>query len=337
MEEGVGTICFATGMAAIAGLFSTLLRKGDHLVASSYLFGNTASLMSTYELLGIELTFVDATDAANVRKAIRPATKMVFVETIANPVTQVADLVAIGELCREKKLIYVVDNTMTSPYLFIPKRVGAAFSVNSLTKSIGGHGDALGGAVTDLGEFDWGSYPHIFDLYKKGDPKTWALMQIRKKGLRDFGGSLSPDNAHRISVGAETLALRLDRACSNAKALAEYLSKHPKVKHVYYPGLADHPEHDRADTLFLQSGALLSFVLVDGLDPLEAMDKLEIVISSSNLGDNRTLAIPVAKTIFFELGAEKRKEMGIDESLIRVSVGIEDFPDLRDDFARALS
>lgn len=337
MEEGVGTVCFATGMAAIAGIFSTLLRKGDHLVASAYLFGNTSSLMSTYELLGIELSFVDATDAANVKKAIRPNTKMVFVETIANPVTQVADLVAIGELCKEKKLIYVVDNTMTSPYLFIPKRVGASFSVNSLTKSIGGHGDALGGAVTDLGEYDWSTYPHIFDLYKKGDPKTWALMQIRKKGLRDYGGSLSPDNAHRISVGAETLALRLDRACSNAKALAEYLSKHPKVKHVYYPGLPQHPEHDRANTLFLQSGALLSFVLADGLDPLVAMDKLEIVISSSNLGDNRTLAIPVAKTIFFELGAEKRKEMGIDESLIRVSVGIEDFPDLRDDFAKALS
>ncbi len=337
MEGGVGSICFASGMAGISGLFSTLLRKGDHLVASSFLFGNTASLMSTYALLGIEVTYVDATEVENVKKALRPNTRMVFAETIANPATQVADLAGIGDLCKEKKLIFVVDNTMTSPYLFLPKRVGATFSVHSLTKSIGGHGDALGGSITDLGEYDWSAYPHIFDLYKKGDPSGWALMQVRKKGLRDFGGSLSADNAHRISVGAETLVLRLERACANARALAEFLSKHPMVKTVHYPGLGHHPQYDRAATLFLHSGTLLSFVLANDVDPLPVMDRLEIVISSSNLGDNRTLAIPVAKTIFFELGLEKRQEMGIDESLIRVSVGIEDFADLREDFARALA
>ena len=187
MEEGIGSVAFSTGMAAIAALTLTLLKAGDHLISSAHLFGNTNSYFRTLERLGIEVDFVDATSAAAVAEKIRGNTRLVFVETIANPVTQVADLEGIGELCRQHGLLYVVDNTMTSPHLFLPKSVGAGLVVNSLTKCIGGHGNALGGTVTDTGNFDWSAYPNIFDIYRKGDAGEWGLLQIRKKGLRDMG------------------------------------------------------------------------------------------------------------------------------------------------------
>src|SRR5690606_19017881 len=142
---------------------------------------------------------------------------MVFVETIANPCTQVADLKGIGELCQHQRLVYVVDNTMTSPALFLPKTVGASLSINSLSKCISGHGEVLGGAITDLDTYDWSGYPNISPTYRNGDPKRWGMQQIRKKGLRDMGGTLAPDSAHRIAIGAETLSLRMEKACSNAQ------------------------------------------------------------------------------------------------------------------------
>ena len=337
MEQGFQTIGFSSGMAAISATLFALLRAGDHLVSSSFLFGNTTSLFETFARMGIEVTFVDATDAANVEAAIRPETRMVFVETIANPRTQVSDLAGIGQVCQARGIAYIIDNTITTPLLFLPKNVGASLSVNSLTKYIGGHGNALGGAVTDTGLFDWSSYPNISDIYKKGDPKTWGIVQIRKKGLRDVGATLSAESAHHLAIGSETLALRMARTCSNAQRLAEFLAAHPKVKKVYYPGLPDHPQYERAKTLFCGNSGILSFELIDGVDCLDVLDKLEIVISSTNLGDNRTLAIPVAPTIYFELGQERRASLGISESLVRISTGIEDTDDLIADFAGALA
>jgi O-acetylhomoserine (thiol)-lyase len=337
LEQGIGTICFSTGMAALGAVMLAFLRRGDHVVASRYLFGNTASLLSTLDLAGIDVTFADATNTADVEAAIRPATKVVLVETIANPVTQIADLKGLGVLCRERGLIYIVDNTLTSGVLFLPKEVYATFSVNSLSKHFGGHGDALGGSVTDLGNFDWSRYPNIFDLYKTGDASRWALLQLRKKGLRDFGGTLSPEAAHSLSIGSETLALRLERACDNAQKLAELLAANPKVRAVHYPGLPGHPHYERTKSLFCRPGTLLSFELHDDVDTFAMLDRLNIAIISSNLGDARTLVIPVAKTIYWELGEEKRRDMGIAESLVRVSVGIEDTADLLADFAQALS
>jgi O-acetylhomoserine (thiol)-lyase len=337
MEEGVGTACFATGMAAIGAAMLSLLKSGDHIVASHYLFGNTNSLFGTLAAHGAPITFVDATDAREAERAITPATRLVFVETIANPRTQIADLARIGDLCRSRGLIYIVDNTMTTPWLFVPKRVGATLVVNALTKYIGGHGDALAGSITDTGLFDWTRYPNILDSYKSAKPELWGLTQIRKKGLRDFGGTLAAFDAHHIAIGAETLALRLDRQCESAQALAEFLSAHRAVRAVYYPGLASHPQHALARELFRGFGALLSFELVDGIDPFEFLNRLRIVVLSSNLGDNRTLAIPVAHTIFWEMGARRRAEMGIADSLIRISVGIEDREDLLRDFAQALA
>jgi O-acetylhomoserine (thiol)-lyase len=337
LEGGMGTVCFATGMGAIASLLFALLKRGDHVVASQFLFGNTSSLLQTLETLGCQVTLVDATVADHVAAAIRPETRIVFAETIANPRTQVADLEGIGRVCAERGILYVVDNTMTTPYLFRPSQVKAGLVINSLTKSISGHGNALGGAVTDTGLFEWAAFPNIQASYKKGAPKTWGLLQIRKKGLRDMGATMGAEAAHRIATGAETLALRMDRACENALKLCSWLEAQPQVARVHYPGLASHAQHDKARQWFRAFGALMSFELKEGHDTFAFLDALQLVIKSSHLGDNRTLAIPVAQTIFWEMGLERRQRMGIAESLIRVSVGIEDFIDLRADFAQALN
>jgi O-acetylhomoserine (thiol)-lyase len=336
MEEGVATVAFGTGMGAIASTVLALLRSGDHLVSSSYLFGNTNSLFDTFEQIGVSVSFVDATDVANVESALTRNTRMVFVETIANPRTQVTDLARIGELCKGRDIIYFVDNTMTSPYLFLPKRVGASLIINSLTKCIGGHGNALGGAVTDTGLYDWSKYVNVYDNYKKGAAPTWGILQIRKKGLRDLGASLAPEAAHHIAVGAETLALRMERICANALKLARYLEAHPRVSRVYYPGLESHPQHKLAKSLFRMAGGLFAFELIADMDCFDFLNKLKNVVCSSHLGDTRTLAIPVAHTIFYEMGASRRASMGIADSLIRISTGIEDIEDLIADFDQAL-
>jgi O-acetylhomoserine (thiol)-lyase len=336
MEEGMATVCFATGMAAIGAAMLALLREGDHLVASRFLFGNTVSLFNTMAGQGLDISYVDATDVASVEAALKPATRIVFVETIANPRVQVADLARIGLLCRTRGILYVVDNTMTTPWLFRPREVHAGLIVNALTKYIGGHGNALGGSLTDTGLFDWTRFLNIADSYKTVKPAMWGITQIRKKGLRDWGATLAAEQAHHLAVGAETLALRMDRICANALALAQFLSTQPQVRAVYYPGLPHHPQHALAKSMFRAFGGLLSFELIDGIDLFDFLNRLRIVVSSSNLGDNRTLAIPVAHTIFWEMGRERRAEMGIAESLIRVSVGIEDTADLIEDFAQAL-
>ena len=337
MEDGIASVCFATGMAAIGTTMFSLLRAGDHLVSSAFLFGNTNSLFNTFDKMGIGVNFVDATSVAAVAAAVTEKTKMVFVETIANPRTQIADLQRIGEFCALRGLVYVVDNTMTSPYLFQPKTVGASLVVNSLTKYIGGHGNALGGAVTEMGSYDWSGFTNIYPEYQRGEPQKWGITQIKKKGLRDFGASLGPEAAHHIAMGAETLALRVQRQSDNAMAMCHYLSNHPQVKKVYYPGLSEHAQHARATELFRAYGGLFSFELQPEVDLWQFLNRLEVIVKSSNLGDNRTLAIPVAHTIYFEMGAERRASMGIDESLIRISSGIEDIEDLLADLDEAFA
>lgn len=339
MEGGLGSVCFGTGMAAIGTTMFALLRAGDHVVSSAFLFGNTTSLFNSFGRQGLDVSFVDATDVANVANAITAQTKMVFVETIANPRTQIADLKAIGELCQQRGLIYVVDNTMTSPFLFQPRQVGASLAINSLTKYISGHGNVLGGVVTELGNFDWNAFANIYDEYQNGDSALWGIVQIRKKGLRDFGAALSAQSAHDISKGAETLALRLDRQCSNAQVLAEFLAGQPAscVNAVYYPGLSHHPQHQRCRALFGRCGAVLSFELAPERDLWQFLNALQVAIKSTNLGDNRTLVIPVSQSIYHEVGAKVRREMGIADTLVRVSVGIEDIEDVLEDFGLAFA
>lgn len=337
MEQGVGSVCFATGMAAITATFLTLLQSGDHLITSRFVFGNTNSVLGTLNRLGITVSMVDATDSAQVAAAIQPNTRLVFVETIANPGTQIPDLAAIGELCKRRGLLYVVDNTVSSPTLFRPKTVGAGLVINSLTKTVAGHGSALGGSVTDTGCFDWATYPNILESYRKGDAAQWGLLQIKKKGLRDMGASLSSEHAHQISLGAETLSLRVERSSATALALAQYLEGHPAIARVYYPMLPSHPQHAVAKQHFSAGSWLLSFELRDASGCFAFINRLQLPIKATGLGDTRTLIIPVAPTIFWEAGAEVRASMGIADGLIRLSVGLEDCADLVADFEQALT
>ncbi|MBU2883272.1 cystathionine gamma-synthase family protein [Psychrosphaera sp. B3R10] len=337
MEGGTSSLVFASGMAAISTLFFTLLKAGDHVVASRFLFGNTPSLLNTFKRFGIEATLVDVTDVALVEAEIKDNTKFVFTETIANPVTQIADLSAIGALCKKRNIPFVVDNTMTPSYLFKAKEVGASLITCSLTKYVSGHGTVTAGAVIETGQYNWQDFSNILDSFRHLKSEAQVMTQIKKKGLRDFGACLSSDSAQMIAVGAETMALRMDRACSNALALAEYLAQHPKIAKVYYPGLAGHPQHELAKKHFKHFGAIVSFDPVADIDPVKLLSELTTVISATHLGDNRTLALPVAQTIFWEMGIENRQRAGISENMIRMSVGIEDEKDLIADFSNALT
>ncbi|MDG2250465.1 MAG: cystathionine gamma-synthase family protein [Gammaproteobacteria bacterium] len=337
MEQGLASVAFATGMAAISSALLALLKEGDHIISSAFLFGNTNSFFGTLKRLGIDVTFVDATEVRFVESAIQENTKLVFVETIANPVTQIADLKAIGELCKIKNLVYCVDNTMTSPHLFLPKKVQASLIVNSLTKYIGGHGNALGGIITDTGLYDWSKFGNIYDAYRTEKPELQGITQIKKKGLRDMGASLGPEAAHHLATGSETLSLRIEKACENAQVLAEFCDNHPKIKKVYFPGLSNHPQHERAKQLFKGFGTIFSMDLKEEVNCFDFLNKMDCIVSSSNLGDNRTLAIPVAHTIYYEMGAERRASMGISDSMVRFSIGIEEVADLLTDFEQALA
>ena len=220
MEGGKGSVSFSTGMAALSAIFTTLLRRGDHLVSSQYVFGNTNSLLGTLLELGVEISFVDATDSAQVREAIRPNTRMVFTETIANPGTQVADLAVIGEICRERGLVYVVDNTLTSPWMFRPSSVGASLVMNSLSKYIGGHGNALGGAVTDTGLYDWSGYGNIYEAYRKGRPPAGADADQEegpaRHGRHAGGRAGAPHRGWRRDAGAAHGQALFERAGAGA-------------------------------------------------------------------------------------------------------------------------
>lgn len=336
LEQGVGSIAFASGMGAIAAVFLTLLRAGDHLVASRYVFAGTNSLFGTMSDLGIAVSTVDTCSVANVEGALRQTTRMVFLETIANPGTEVPDLEAIGTLCRNRGLLLVIDNTITSPVLFLPRKVGAGLSINSLSKTIGGHGAALGGVVTDTGEFDWETYPNISVVYRRGDPKQWGLQQMRKKALRDMGASLSSEAAHQIGIGAETLALRVRQTSATALTIAQYLEAHPAIKEVKYPWLETHPQHQIAKRNFTAGSWLLSFELRDLSAMIPVLNRLRVAIRATGMGDSRTLVIPVAPSIYWEAGPEMRAQMNIADGLVRMSVGLEEEQDLIADLEQAL-
>lgn len=337
MERGIASVSFASGMAAVSAVFLTLLRQGDHLICSKYIFGNTNSVLLTLQQFGIEVTLVDATDVQAVIAAKQSNTRMVFCETIANPGTQLADLAGIGQWCTTEKLLFVIDNTLSTPWLAPAKNFQAGLAVNSLSKAIGGHGHALGGMVTDTGLFDWSEYPNIFPAYRTGNSAGWGMAQIKKKGLRDMGAAMSSDTAHRLAIGAETLALRMQQVCHNAQTLAQHLEQHAKVVKAHYPGLVSHPQHNRATEYFKgRYGGLLSVELHADIDVFDFLNTLQVLVLSTHLGDNRSLVLPVAHTIYYEMGAEQRALMGISDNLLRISVGIEDTQDLIDDFSQAL-
>jgi O-acetylhomoserine (thiol)-lyase len=337
LESGVGAVTFATGMAAISSVLFSLLKAGDHIIVSQYLFGNTRSFMETLENFAIEISFVDVTDARLVHQALKENTKLVFCESIANPVTQVSDMQGISELCAERGLLFILDNTMTPAPILDAKSLNVSMVITSLTKYIGGHGNVLGGVAIDLGNYDWLRFSNIVDKYKVADTTQWGLTQIRKRGLRDMGATLAPQSAHQVAIGFETLKLRLEKTCENAMAIAEFLQQHESVQKVYYPGLADHPQYERASELFNgMYGGILSFELAANVSMREFLNTLQLVISATHLGDTRTLALPAASTIFYENGPEQRAAMGVVDSLIRMSIGIEDAQDINADIAQAL-
>lgn len=235
-------------------------------------------------------------------------------------------------------MLFMVDNTMTPPPVFYAKDVKASLVFCSLTKYIAGHGNVLGGAVIDTGNYDWTKFSNLKPAYQVADTAQWGITQIKKKGLRDLGATLAPQSATAIALGMETLDLRLSRSQYNAMQLATFLDNHPKVSKVFYPGLADHPQHFIAREYLNDGyGAILSFDLIDGADPVAFLNEMKLVICATHLGDNRTLALPVAPTIYFENTAEERELMGISDTMLRISVGIEDTQDLIADFDTALN
>lgn len=337
LEDGIGTVCFASGMAALTGTFLALLNAGDHLVASCHLFGNTASLLKSLARLGIVVDLVDPSQAHDIEVAIRPTTRMVFVESVSNPTTVVSDLARIGAVCEQRSIPFVVDNTILSPLLYKARGSKASLVVNSLTKTLAGHGSGLGGGVTDTGVFDWSRYPNIADAYKSISPAYWALTQIRKRGLRDMGGALSSEHAHSIMLGMETASLRVAQTCSSALQLARFLESHPTVCKVNYPFLDSHPQVHLARELFLGGSWLLSFSMQTGAEARALLNALAIPAKSTGLGCGRSLVIPVAETLYSDMAAEMRHRIGVDDGLVRYSVGLEPAADLIGDLAQALS
>jgi O-acetylhomoserine (thiol)-lyase len=339
LDGGIAATVFATGMAAISATFFSLLRAGDHIIVSQYLFGNTRSFFDNLQLFSIDVEYVDISDASNVVGAIKGNTKIVFCETIANPGTQIADLYVIGDCCEKHNLLFVVDNTMSPCVMFDGNSVKASLLTTSLTKYVAGHGNVLGGAVIDLGNFDWSTYSNIDDFYKNADPEMWGTVQIRKKGLRDIGATLAPQSAHLVSIGLETLSMRMQKTSGNALAIANYLSHNDYITKVNYPGLANHPQHSLAKTLFANKagfGGILSFEISSNIDMRAFLNRFELILIATHLGDTRTLALPVATTIFHENGPQKRAQMGISDTMIRLSVGIEDANDIITDIRNAL-
>jgi len=335
LEQGIGCVGFTTGMAAYDNMFFTLFNHKTHIIASKFLFANTISLLKSYSnKFGIEVTYVDVTNINEVKQAKKINTQIILVETIANPCTQIPALFEIGEFAKENNLVYIVDNTITSPASFIPKLVGASLVVHSLTKSISGHSRSLGGAVIDTGLFDWSKFSNIEEIYRPFKEQAY-IMQLRKKGLRDKGATLTAMQADLIAIGLETLYMRVEKANNNADMIAQYLDAHTNIENVMHPSLANHKQHKQAKKYFNGNGYLISFE-VKNIYPFDFIKKLELIISCSSIGDNRSLIIHPNSTIFAEISTEQKLEMGITDNTFRLSVGIEDVQDLINDLDQAL-
>ena len=349
LEGGKAAVCFASGMAAITAAFQTLCGPGDHIVSAATLYGGTFTLLSARlkELCGIAASFVDPDDLNALESAIKENTKCVYIETIGNPNINLPDIEAVAAIAHRHGLPLIVDNTFGTPYLIHLKDHGADIIVHSLTKYMGGHGTAVGGAVVDLGVFDWaasGRFPRFTNpdptnhgLVYAGHPAPFAL-KARAQLVRDFGGCLSPFNAFLILQGIETLSLRLDRHCENALAVARFLNRHPLVDWVRYPSLEKDPYHDLAKKYFPKgAGAILSFGIKGGVEAgRRFIDQLTLFSLLANVADAKSLVIHPASTTHGQLNEEQLKAAGVAPEAIRLSVGLEDQEDLIRDLENAL-
>lgn len=339
LEDGLGAIVTSSGMAAIATGILTLAKSGHHIISSQSIFGGTYAFFDkTLRALGIETTFVDPTDIKGIKSAVKDNTKAVFIETIGNPKMDVPDIKAIAEIVRLNEIPLIVDSTVTTPYLLQAKKFGADIVIHSASKFINGHGNSIGGVVIDCGTFNWASkrFTHFKD-YEVQYGILAFLAKARKEIFRDFGPCMAPHTAFLMDVGLETLALRMERHCSNAVSLAEFLTKHPKVSSVNYPGLKGNKFNKVAKEQFSNRyGALLTFCLKDKESCFKCIDSLKLASNLANLGDVKTLVIHPSSTICVEFNKQERKQMGVTDNLIRVSVGIENIDDIRADFKQAL-
>ena len=339
MEHGIGCLSCASGMAAISSTAMGLTRAGDHIVSANGIFGGTISFFAkTLSRFGVATTFVDSGDLDAFREAIRPETKMIFLETITNPRMDVPDLPAIAEIAHSVGIPLVVDSTVTTPVLVRPKEWGADIVIHSVSKFINGHGNSIGGAIIDTGNFDWRKGPfEDISLLAKRAGKLAFLAHLRSLIYRDLGCCPSPFNSFLHLMGIEGLPIRMEVHCRNAQELAEYLAGHPKVAWVNYPGLKSNPYHEVASRLFGgRYGAVLTFGLNNGEAARQFVDKASLAQNAANIGDSKTLVIHPASTIFQEYSPEERESMGVSEDLVRVSVGVESIKDIIADFESAL-
>lgn len=349
LEGGAAAVAVASGNASQFITFQQLCRSGDTIVSSKSLYGGTFNVFNeTYHQLGIECTFVGK-DPKEFKNAIKKSTKAVYAETIGNADFFVPDFEALGEICEKAGIPFVVDNTFGGGgYLFRPLEHGANISTDSLTKWIGGHGNSIGGIVVDGGNFDWGNgkFPQIagptpsahgIDFWAKFGRKAFAA-RAKEIGIRDWGCCISPFNSFLILEGVETLSLRMQREMDNAIELARWLETLPQVESVSYPGLKQHPSHDNALKYFKHGfGAVLTFVLKGTREQTaEFVNRLELITHLANVGDNRTLIIQPAGTTHAQLTADQLHAAGLSEGSLRLSVGIEDVEDIKDDIEAAL-
>lgn len=339
LEDGIGCIATSSGMAAIASVVMGLVKTGDRIIAAAGIFGGTISLFeNTLRPFGVETVLVDAADTQNFAKAMNDKTKLIFVETIGNPKMDVPDIPAIADIAHNANIPFVVDNTVTTPILFKPEGFGADIVIHSTSKFINGHGTAIGGAIIDTGNYDWrkGVFADIKKLSEKAGQLAF-LSQLRSLTYRDLGGCPAPMNSFLMLQGLETLSCRMAKHCANAKKLAKFLQAHPKVSWVNYPGLEDNEFYSRVAKLFDGCGSgLLTFGLGDKERAFKFIDSLKLARNSANLGDAKTLVLHPASTIFHEFSAAEKVKMGVTADMIRVSVGIEDFEDIKADFAKAI-
>ena len=350
LEGGIGALAAASGLAAQMLAILTLAQAGDHIVASSTLYGGSATqLLYSFQRLGIEATLVDARDPQNFRNAVRPNTKLLYGETLGNPLINVFPFEEVAQIGQEFGIPLMIDNTFASPYLARPLEYGANIVVHSATKFIGGHGTSIGGVIVDGGNFQWAGNPrfpnfnqpdasyHDVVFAEKGADAF--ILKARVQSLSNFGGCLSPFNAFLFLQGLETLSLRMQRHVANAQKVDEFLSQHPKVAWVAYPGLADSPYHAAAQKYLPKgAGSILGFGIQGGAAAgSRFIESLQLFTHLANIGDARSLAIHPASTTHSSLNEEQQKAAGVSPDFIRLSIGLEDIEDILWDLDQALA
>lgn len=349
LEGGTGALAVSSGHAAQAQTVFTLAGAGDHIVSAATLYGGTYNqFVYTFARLGIEVSLVDPKDPENFRRAIRPNTKILFGETLGNPLINVFPFEEVAAIGREYGIPLVIDNTFATPYLCRPFEYGANIVVHSATKFIGGHGTSIGGVIVDGGNFEWAGNPR-FPNFNTPDDSYHGLiyaslgaeafiLKARVQILRDIGGCLSPFNSFLFLQGLETLSLRMERHVQNALQAAEFLHQHPRVSWVAYPGLKDSPYYAAAQKYLPKgAGAILGFGIKGGLSAgKKFIESLQLFSHLANVGDAKSLAIHPATTTHSQLNQAQQRSAGVSPDFIRLSVGIEDIEDILWDLDQAL-